>query len=74
MQLIKIIKSLGNNFIIYDARPYINAVNNKVKGGGFEDVEQYGNDAKLIFCNIENIHKQEKLLKKLKKYAQMKKL
>ena len=52
IQLIKIIKSLGNTFIIYDARPYINAASNKVKGGGFEDVEQYGNDAKLIFCNI----------------------
>ena len=64
IQLIKIIKSLGNNFIIYDARPYINAASNKVKRGGFEDVEQYGNDAKLIFCNIENIHKAKEAIEK----------
>ena len=64
IQLIKTIKSLGNNFIIYDARPYINAASNKVKGGGFEDVEQYGNDAKLIFCNIENIHKAKEAIEK----------
>ena len=35
VQLIKEIKSLGNNFFIYDARPYINAASNKVKGGGY---------------------------------------
>ena len=64
IQLIKIIKSLGNNFIIYDARPYINAASNKVKRGGFEDVEQYGNDAKLILCNIENIHKAREAIEK----------
>lgn len=64
IELIKTIKSLGNNFIIYDARPYINAASNKVKGGGFEDVEQYGNDAKLIFCNIENIHKAREAIEK----------
>ena len=64
VQLIKEIKSLGNNFIIYDARPYINAASNKVKGGGFEDVEQYGDDAKLIFCNIENIHKAREAIEK----------
>jgi myotubularin-related protein 1/2 len=64
IQLIKEIKSLGNNFVIYDARPYINAASNKVKGGGFEDVEQYGNDAKLIFCNIENIHKAREAIEK----------
>ena len=64
IQLIKTIKSLGNNFIIHDARPYINAASNKAKGGGFEDVEQYGNDAKLIFCNIENIHKAREAIEK----------
>ena len=64
IQLIKEIKSLGNNFIIYDARPYINAASNKVKGGGYEDVEQYGDDAKLIFCNIENIHKAREAIEK----------
>ena len=64
IKLIKEIKSLGKNFYIYDARPYINAATNKVKGGGFEDVEQYGNDAKLIFCDIENIHKAREAIEK----------
>ena len=64
IELIKAIKSLGNNFIIFDARPYLNAASNKVKGGGYEDVEQYGNDAQLIFCDIENIHKAREALEK----------
>ena len=64
ISLIKTIKSLGNNFVIYDARPYLNAASNKVKGGGYEDVEQYGDDAKLIFCDIENIHKARDALEK----------
>ena len=64
IELIKAIKSLGNNFVIFDARPYLNAASNKVKGGGYEDVEQYGNDAHLIFCDIENIHKAREALEK----------
>ena len=43
--------NLGNKFFIYDARPFINAASNKVKGGGFEDVENY-ECAKLIFCDM----------------------
>ena len=62
INLINEIKNLGNNFFIYDARPYINAASNKVKGGGFEDVENY-ECAKLIFCDIENIHKARDALK-----------
>ena len=62
INLINEIKNLGNNFLIYDARPYINAASNKVKGGGFEDVENY-ECAKLIFCDIENIHKAREALK-----------
>ena len=64
IQLIKEIKSYGKNLYIYDARPFINAASNKIKGGGFEDVEQYGDDAKLIFCNIENIHKAREAIEK----------
>ena len=63
INLINEIKNLGNNFFIYDARPYINAASNKVKGGGFEDVENY-ECAKLIFCDIENIHKARDALNK----------
>ena len=32
MNLINEIKNLCNNFLIYDARPYINSASNKVKG------------------------------------------
>jgi hypothetical protein len=42
-------------FHIYDARPYINALANKMKGMGFENTDNYKN-AQLIFCDIENIH------------------
>ena len=63
INLINEIKNLGSNFFIYDARPFINAASNKVKGGGFEDVEDY-ECAKLIFCDIENIHKAREALNK----------
>ena len=63
VELINKIISLGGQFTIYDARPYLNAASNKVKGGGYEDVEDYQN-AKLIFCNIENIHKAREAIDK----------
>ena len=63
INLINEIKNLGDKFFIYDARPFINAASNKVKGGGFEDVENY-ECAKLIFCDIENIHKAREALNK----------
>ena len=63
VELINKIISLGGQFTIYDARPYLNAASNKVKGGGYEDVEDYQN-AKLIFCNIENIHKAREAIEK----------
>lgn len=40
---------------IYDARPYINALANKMKGCGFENTDNYKN-SKIIFCDIGNIH------------------
>jgi hypothetical protein len=40
---------------IYDARPYINAFANKVKGLGYENPDNYKN-CELYFCDIENIH------------------
>ena len=66
VELINKIISLGgenSEFTIYDARPFINAASNKVKGGGYEDVEDY-EKAKLIFCNIENIHKAREAIEK----------
>ena len=38
-----------------DARPWLNAVANKGRKGGFEDIGRYAG-AELIFLNIDNIH------------------
>ena len=49
----------GTKLKVYDARPYINAMANKLKGAGFENVDDYKNnkiDVELIFCGIANIH------------------
>ena len=62
INLINEIKNLGKNFYIFDARPQLNATANKIKGGGYESVENYEN-AKIIFCDIENIHKAREALK-----------
>ena len=44
-----------NKLIIYDARPMISAYANRLKGAGFENIENYKN-TQLIFCEIDNIH------------------
>ncbi|XP_065322687.1 myotubularin-related protein 2-like isoform X2 [Gordionus sp. m RMFG-2023] len=49
---------------VYDARPRINAVANKAKGGGYESEEHY-KDTELIFLDIHNIHVVRESLKKL---------
>ena len=42
---------------IYDARPYLNAYANKLRGAGFENVNNYRDiDLELIFCGMSNIH------------------
>lgn len=42
---------------VFDARPFQNAVGNKLKkgGGGFENEKNY-NNCKIHFLNIDNIH------------------
>lgn len=45
----------NNKLIIYDARPMISAYANRLKGAGFENIENYKN-TQLIFCEIDNIH------------------
>ena len=43
--------------LIYDARPYLNAMANKIKGAGYEHINNYPNiDIEIIFCGIPNIH------------------
>lgn len=50
---------------IMDARPMVNAVANKAKGGGFESEDAYQN-AELLFLDIHNIHVMRESLRKLK--------
>ncbi len=61
--LLKLIGDYSDGLIIYDARPYINALANRVnditksklKGAGFENTDYYKNTA-IQFCEIDNIH------------------
>ena len=47
--------SKNTKVVIYDARPKLNAMANKLKSGGFEDSRYYRN-SELVFCDIDNIH------------------
>ena len=49
---------------IYDCRPYLSAVANKLKGAGYEDTGNYRN-SELFFCEIENIHTARNALNKI---------
>ncbi|XP_065667293.1 myotubularin-related protein 2 isoform X3 [Hydra vulgaris] len=54
-----------HKLFIMDARPKINAVANKAKGGGYEDNNDYPN-TELVFLDIANIHVMRDSLRKLK--------
>ena len=69
LQLMKEIIGVNNYLYIYDARPFLNALANRVKGGGYEDEEHYTN-AQVIFCDIENIHSARKALHNVYSIAQ----
>ena len=56
INLIKAIKELSKNLYIYDCRPKLNAMVNRLNGGGFENMDHYDN-VDLSFCEIDNIHK-----------------
>ena len=56
---VKLIEQIadGKKLFIYDARPYLAAYANKLKGAGFENVNNYPKiDLELIFCGMSNIH------------------
>lgn len=53
------------NVKIFDARPYMNAVANKMNGKGYEDVGAYRN-AEITFLEIPNIHKVREAYRKVK--------
>ena len=50
--------------LIYDCRPYLSAMANKLKGAGFENVENYPG-AEIIFCEIDHIHSARSALNKI---------
>ena len=56
INLIKSIKDMSKNLFIYDCRPKLNAMANRLNGGGYENMEHYDN-VDLTFCEIDNIHK-----------------
>lgn len=62
--LLNKISKLCDKLVIFDARPYLNAVANKANGGGFENVGHYEN-TELVFCDIDNIHAVRNSLNKL---------
>ena len=49
---------------IYDCRPYLSAVANKLKGAGYENVENYPG-SEIFFCEIDNIHTARNALNKI---------
>ena len=55
---------------IYDARPYINAFANKMKGCGFENTDNY-KYSEIFFCDIENIHFVRTAYNKMKIISQL---
>ena len=65
-ELINKIIEIGNSkkLYIYDCRPYLAAMANKIKGAGYENVEMYKN-AELFFCEIDNIHTARSSLNKI---------
>ncbi|XP_078457232.1 phosphatidylinositol-3,5-bisphosphate 3-phosphatase MTMR2-like isoform X1 [Lampetra planeri] len=57
--------SQSRRLAIYDARPGVNAIANKAKGGGYETEEAYP-FAEFVFLDIHNIHVMRESLRKLK--------
>ena len=65
VELLTLISNKKKLFI-YDARPYLNAMANKLKGAGYENINNYPNiDLELIFCGIPNIHSVRNAYQKL---------
>ena len=67
---LSLISKETNKLHIYDARPYINAFANKMKGCGFENTDNYKN-SEIFFCDIENIHYVKTAYNKMKILSQM---
>ncbi len=59
--------NVQNTVLIHDSRPLLNAMSNKLKGGGYEDVGPGNNypNCKIKFADIDNIHAVTKCYDKL---------
>ncbi|XP_041359915.1 myotubularin-related protein 2-like [Gigantopelta aegis] len=68
LQLIMDANAQSHKLFIMDARPSVNAVANKARGGGYENEDAYQN-AELIFLDIHNIHVMRESLRKLKEFC-----
>ena len=55
----------AHRIYIYDARPKVNADANRLKGGGYENEDNYQN-AEFVFLDIQNIHVMRESLRKVK--------
>ncbi|XP_054722189.1 myotubularin-related protein 2-like [Uloborus diversus] len=64
IQMIMDANAQSHKIFIMDARPSVNAVANKARGGGYESEDAYQN-AELIFLDIHNIHVMRESLRKL---------
>ena len=58
------ISAISKKLVIYDARPYVNAIANSLKGAGIERKSDYDYCEEVIYCDIDNIHGVRKALKK----------
>lgn len=47
--------NVRKQLMIYDARPYLNAMASKLKKGGYENTKHYLG-CNIVFCDIDNIH------------------
>ncbi|XP_072170820.1 phosphatidylinositol-3,5-bisphosphate 3-phosphatase MTMR2-like [Diadema setosum] len=65
IQMILDANAQSHKLVIMDARPTVNAVANKAKGGGYENEDTYQN-AEICFLDIHNIHVMRESLRKLK--------
>ncbi|XP_063955284.1 myotubularin-related protein 2-like isoform X2 [Lytechinus pictus] len=65
IQMILDANAQSHKLLIMDARPTVNAVANKAKGGGYENEDTYQN-AEICFLDIHNIHVMRESLRKLK--------
>uniref|UniRef100_A0A8C7ZFG3 phosphatidylinositol-3,5-bisphosphate 3-phosphatase n=1 Tax=Oryzias sinensis TaxID=183150 RepID=A0A8C7ZFG3_9TELE len=65
LQAIMDANAQSHKLFIFDARPNVSALANKMKGGGVESEDAYQN-AELVFLDIHNIHVMRESLRKVK--------